>query len=346
MEKFRGLIVGAGVMGRTWGKIVRASDAAELAGWVDVREDAAAEAANELSLDGVYTGRDLEKALLAARPDFVLDATIPAAHYEVTLRALAAGLPVLGEKPMADSMERAREMVVASERAGKLYMVSQNWTRHPGLRAVRRLIVERTGPLGILNSDYFMGIHTSGFRKEMASPLLLDMAIHTFDAARYLSGCDPLAVYCEEFNSPWSWYRGNANAVAIFEMTNGLRYTYRGSWCSEGLHTTYEGQWRAVGPKGTAVWDGAGTPVAEIVVAPGDYFSQTERVEEEPKDDAPSGWAGSLQDFLRALETGSTPMGECHDNIKSLAMVFGAIESAATGHKVSIDVGVPAPKPR
>mgnify|MGYP001218958527 CR=1 FL=1 len=30
-------------------------------------------------------------------------------------------------------------------------------------------------------------------------------------------------------------------------------------------------------------------------------------------------------------------MGECHDNIKSLAMVFGAIESAATGHKVSTD---------
>ena len=46
--------------------------------------------------------------------------------------------------------------------------------------------------------------------------------------------------------------------------------------------------------------------------------------------------AGSLRDFLHALETGATPMGECHDNVKSLAMVFGAIESAATGLRVRI----------
>jgi predicted dehydrogenase len=48
------------------------------------------------------------------------------------------------------------------------------------------------------------------------------------------------------------------------------------------------------------------------------------------------GIAGSLQDFLHALRTGATPMGECHDNIKSLAMVFGAIESAATGRRVAL----------
>ena len=31
-------------------------------------------------------------------------------------------------------------------------------------------------------------------------------------------------------------------------------------------------------------------------------------------------------------------MGECHDNIKSLAMVFAAIESAATGQRVPVSV--------
>jgi hypothetical protein len=31
-------------------------------------------------------------------------------------------------------------------------------------------------------------------------------------------------------------------------------------------------------------------------------------------------------------------MGECHDNIKSLAMVFGAIESATSGHRVPIAI--------
>jgi predicted dehydrogenase len=51
-----------------------------------------------------------------------------------------------------------------------------------------------------------------------------------------------------------------------------------------------------------------------------------------------TGIAGSLQEFLHALRTGTTPMSECHDNIKSLAMVFAAIESATTGQRVVIDL--------
>ena len=58
----------------------------------------------------------------------------------------------------------------------------------------------------------------------------------------------------------------------------------------------------------------------------------------EVAEDMPAGIAGSLRNFLRARKTGSTPMGECHDNIKSLAMVFAAIESAATGRRVNVEV--------
>jgi len=143
-------------------------------------------------------------------------------------------------------------------------------------------------------------------------------------------------VYCEEFNPPWSWYRGNACATAIFEMTGGLRYTYRGSWCSEGRHTSWESEWRAVGPNGSATWDGHGAPIADIVVERGGFHSKTQTITADVASDMPSGIAGSLRDFLNALKTGATPMGECHDNIKSLAMVFGAIESARTGKRVTI----------
>jgi predicted dehydrogenase len=163
------------------------------------------------------------------------------------------------------------------------------------------------------------------------------MAIHTFDAARYLSGADPVAVYCEEFNPPWSWYRGAASATAIFEMSGGLRYTYRGSWCAEGRITSWESEWRAVGPNGTATWDGHNPPVAEVVAKRGGFISEVEPRSEPVAEIAP-GIAGSLRDFLGALETGATPMGECHDNIKSLAMVFAAIESAATGRRVKIEI--------
>jgi len=338
MDKRNALIVGAGGMGRAWGRNLRDCDAVRVVGWVDLRPAAAEQAAAELGFDDIVIGADLEAVIARARPDIVVDVSTPEAHRDVTLAALAAGLPVLGEKPMAGSMEHAREMVAAAERAGTLYMVSQSRRYDANLQALRRLIVDRTGPPGILNSDFYIGAHFGGFRDEMASPLMLDMAIHTLDAARYLCDADPVAVYCEEFNPPWSWYRGDACATAIFEMTGGLRYTYRGSWCAEGRPTAWEAEWRAVGPHGTATWDGAGahTPVADVVTARDGFLSTARTVEAEVAQDVPTGIAGSLRDFLHALETGATPMGECHDNIKSLAMVFGAIESAATGLRVRI----------
>ncbi|MBC8075815.1 MAG: Gfo/Idh/MocA family oxidoreductase [Chloroflexales bacterium] len=332
----RALLVGAGGMGQVWGKNLVDCEDVELAGWVDIRPDAAQQAAEKLGLTQLHADTDLQRALREVRPDFVVDVTIPEAHRDVTITALEAGVPVIGEKPLADTMAHAREMVAASERTGKLYMVSQSRRYDPRLHAFRQLIAERVGTLGILNSDFYIGAHFGGFRDEMASVLLLDMAIHTFDAARFLCGADPVAVYCDEFNPPWSWYKGDASATAIFEMTGGLRYTYCGSWCSEGRHTSWEGEWRAVGPNGTATWDGHAAPVAEIVAERGGFLARTEPHAASVNDEMQRGIAGSLRDFLHALRTGATPMGECHDNIKSLAMVFAAIESAAAGKRVQV----------
>ncbi|CEK17601.1 predicted dehydrogenase [Chthonomonas calidirosea] len=331
----KALLVGAGGMGRAWARNLTECDQTTLVGWVDIRPEAAEQGAQELELSDIYIGDDLKKAIEATKPDFVVDVTVPEAHHDVTITALEAGLPVLGEKPMAHSMEAAREMVAVAERTGKLYMVSQSRRYDARIAAYRRLIQENLGPIEILNSDFYLGPHFGGFRDEMDHVLLLDMAIHTFDAARYLSGADPVSVYCEEFNPSWSWYRGAACANACFEMTGGLRYTYRGSWCAEGRMTSWEAEWRAVGPKGTATWNGHDQIVAEVVVEPNGFFSKTEErtVAIEPE---PGGIAGSLRDFLRALETGLPPMGECHDNIKSLAMVFAAIESATKGQRVPV----------
>lgn len=43
-----------------------------------------------------------------------------------------------------------------------------------------------------------------------------------------------------------------------------------------------------------------------------------------------------IADFLDAVETGRSPESAASDNIKSLAMVFGAIESARTRQRVTI----------
>ncbi len=337
MTTVRALLVGAGGMGKTWAKNLSANADVSLAGWIDIRPGAAAAGASELGISAEYYGDNLDSALRLVKPDFVVDVTIPEAHHDVTLTCLAAGIPVIGEKPMATSMDQARAMVAAAERTGVRYMVSQSRRYDARLWAYRTLM-QHVGEVGILDADFYIGAHFGGFRDAMANVLLLDMAIHTFDAARYLLGdSTPVSVYCEEYNPRWSWYQGAAGATALFEMANGARFTYRGCWAAEGLHTSWEAEWRAVGPQGTAKWNGHDRIEADVIAQPGGFHSKTHHLTATAAGDIPMGIAGSLKDFVHALRTGATPMGDCRDNIKSLAMVFGAIESAKTGTRVRLD---------
>jgi predicted dehydrogenase len=333
---FRALLVGAGGMGQAWAKNLRDCPEVQTVGWMDIRPGAAAAAIDKLQITGVKAYDDLSKSLAELHPDFLVDVTIPEAHHDVTLAALAAGVPVIGEKPMADSMSAAREMVAASERSGKLYMVSQSRRYDARALAFRKAIDQHVGALGMLSSDFFLGPHFGGFREEMNSPLILDMAIHTFDSARQISGSDPLSVYCHEFNPAWSWFKHGASATAIFEMTGGIQYAYRGSWCAQGLNTSWQSEWRAFGTRGAASWDGDHDPVAARVTTDEGFIPPTEKIAVKSDEGIPAGIAGSLREFLHALRTGETPQGECHDNIKSLAMVFAAMESAQTGQRVRI----------
>ena len=83
MKDFRVLIAGAGQMGRAWGKNLRDCPDTEVVAWVDLLPDAAAHAADGLVLRDIFTGPDLEDAIVAARPDFVVDASPPGAHRDV-----------------------------------------------------------------------------------------------------------------------------------------------------------------------------------------------------------------------------------------------------------------------
>lgn len=328
----RAILVGAGGMGLAWAKNLLDHPDTEIAAWVDVKPGQAKRSAEALEIE-VPCFETLSEAIRESG-DFVVDVSIPEAHEAVTLEALAAGLPVLGEKPMTVSMESARRMVKASEDDGKLYMVSQS-RRYYGRQTAFKSLVDQLGGVGILNADFFIGAHFGGFRDVMEHVLILDMAIHTFDQARHISGLDPVSVYAEEFNPNWSWYKHGSSATCLFEMEGGAKFNYRGSWCADGLHTSWEGEWRAVGPNGTAKWDGHGLIHAEIVANDGGFHRPVAHQTADPVDE-PAGIAGSLREFLWALETGGTPRGECHDNIKSLAMVFGAIESAKRGERVLI----------
>jgi predicted dehydrogenase len=322
-------------MGRAWGRTIAAQAGVEVVGWVDLVGERAARAAADIGLPTEAVYEDVETALRELKPDFLVDAAVPEAHAEVTLLALERGVAVLGEKPMAATMDEARSLVRASEESGTLFVVSQNRRYDKGVAALREFVIGPLGGAGQLNAEFYRGPHFGGFRDRMDSPLLLDMAVHTFDQARYIAGADAVSVSCSEYNPPWSWFKGAASAIADFELTTGAHFSYEGSWCAQGLETSWQSSWRALGPNGSVSWDGSGELVAEMASGPPASASR-EVMRWEPAPIGSEGLAGVLADFMAALQGGPKPMTECHDNIKTLAMVMAALESARTGRRTSV----------
>ena len=128
-------------------------------------------------------------------------------------------------------------------------------------------------------------------------------------------------------------------AVAIFEMTDGIVFTYRGSWCCEGRNTSWESTWRIIGDRGCVTWNGEARFEAERVKTSGGFRSDVEALtlpaaEHELRT---GGHEGNIREFVECVLHGGQPETVGTDNIHSLAMVFGAMQSADSGGKVSIE---------
>lgn len=86
--------------------------------------------------------------LLAMRPDAVSICLPTALHHAAALRALAAGVHVLLEKPIAVSLVQAAEMMAAASQARRLLYVGMTHRFYPEIQAAKRLAEE--GAIGDL----------------------------------------------------------------------------------------------------------------------------------------------------------------------------------------------------
>ena len=330
------VLCGCGGMAHAWMNNIVPRKDFNFVGLVDLFIDCAKKMKETYQLDcDVYTS--LDEALAENNVDLVLDITIPDAHFGIASTAMRAGCDVLSEKPMASDIEKARELVEISRETGKLYAIMQNRRYLKGIRAFKEVTDKSViGEMGILQSDFYLGPHFGGFREIMDNVLVLDMAVHTFDMARYIYGCDPVSVYCQEYNPKWSWYNGASSAVCFFEMENGGVFIYNGSWAAEGCQTSWEADWRAVGENGSAIWNTSGDLYAEVVDGRQENGAPIalKRVEPEYKWEGREGHDGCLDEMFEYFETGKIPMTVCSDNIKTMEMVFGVIKSSETGKKV------------
>ena len=129
------------------------------------------------------------------RVEAVVIASPQSTHREIALAAIAAGKPVLCEKPLGASLADAEAMAAAARAAGVVTAVGFNYARTPATRHARRLIED--GALGRLT--WIRAEHTEDFLADPEAPAswrtrgaangtLGDLAPHIVDAALALAG--------------------------------------------------------------------------------------------------------------------------------------------------------------
>ncbi|GAB2699064.1 Gfo/Idh/MocA family protein [Nocardia thraciensis] len=135
--------------------------------------------------------------------DLVVVATPNRTHAPLATRALAAGLPVVVDKPFALTAAEGEHLIDAAERAGQLLTVFQNRRWDSDFRTVRRVIAD--GSLGEVRRfesrfERWRPVTKGGWREaggvDDGAGILYDLGSHLIDQALSLFG--PVAgVYCE-----------------------------------------------------------------------------------------------------------------------------------------------------
>jgi len=338
---YRIAIAGCGNMSQAWISTALLREDCQIVALVDTNLDMARQRKEQYFL-GCNAYTSLVAALDKEDVNLVFDITPPDHHFSTVTTPLKAGCNVFGEKPMADSLENAEKMVQCSDETKKEYFVMQNRRYVPEIRAMKSFLQSRKlGAIGHISANFQKNPHFGGFREEMQSPLIADMAIHHFDTARFLSGENAISVYCHEFNPAWSWYKGDASAVCIFEMSDGSVFDYKGSICANGFTTPWDSEWHALCADGGVYWDGATRLFYDV--ASGDLdkptILSTGSVETnliEPLPMEKTEHAGCISDMFEALGKGERPQTDCRDNINSIRMLYKAIESAKQKRAVLI----------
>lgn len=329
--------VGIGGMGNAWLNAVRSSSSVEYAGFVEVNDEVARTQAERYGLDSALIFHSLPEALAAVSADGVIDITPPQFHREVSLTALEAGIPVLCEKPLSNTLETARDIVRKADETGVLHMVAQNYRYSVPAQTLKSVLGSgRMGQVGAVSIEFFKGPHFGGFREEMPYPLIIDMAIHHFDMTRFFLDSDPVSVYGGSWNPPWSWYKGDASASVSLEFANGATVAYNGSWCSTGAETPWNANWRFECANGVIFLREDSVyiqPRTDELLDRGGYtqYKNDELTLIQPVAMEYTAQAYLLNEFYRAVTQGTKPATTCQDNIKSLGIVFDAVRSFESG---------------
>lgn len=175
----RAAIAGAGAMGRHHARV--------LAGMRDVELVAIADPdlARATALTEMWGGAPVTSLDDVADIDAVVVCTPTHTHVEVALPLLARGVHLLVEKPIAPSVDDARRLVDAAQKAGVVLAVGHVERFNPAVAALVRLV----------DSPVLMQFERlSPYTPRIGDSVVFDLMVHDLDLACLIAGSSPIEV--------------------------------------------------------------------------------------------------------------------------------------------------------
>jgi predicted dehydrogenase len=334
-------------------------DRVRLTAVCDIDEPLAREYAKKTGAESVYT--DYEDMLRNADIEAVDICTGPHLHSMFAIAAANAGKHVLTEKPMAHNLQACRDMIEAAEKAGVTLMVAQQLRFSADAAAVKKLIDDGTlGDILAARTHLFMGTGPRAKRPRDSAQgggILLTNSIHHIDLLRhYLGNIKRVSAVCRSGQTHMENVAEDLVSAniefengAIGDVFAGCTYVFPDRCFymvlgSEGtIHSTPS---LVMGGPDESPYPHFGT----IMYSPREQLDLQKESDRqkivyppfEPIDSSGTNlstnyFVNEILHFEECCRTGKEPITSGRDNIESMKVVFGFLESSRTGMSVDLD---------
>ena len=347
MTKIRIAVAGAGYIGQAHMAMALSSSYFELCAIVDPSPSGVDVAARA----GVPLYALIDELLSRNRPDGLILATPNPLHVPQALQCIAAGLPILLEKPIATTVAEGRQLVDEVENTGAKVLIGHHRAHSPIMAKAREVI--DSGKLGRLvavmgSATFFKPDHyfaDAPWRREIgAGPILLNM-IHEVHNLRMLCG-DIVAV--QAFSSQATRGFPVEDTVAInLRFASGMLGTFMLSDTAACPRS-----WEQTSQENKAYPTYADEDCYVITGTNGALSVPTMRLKTYPRPEDRSWWkefedgvVGMVRDdplkhqlthFGQVIRGEAEPLVSARDGLTNLRVTEAIAEAAATGKTIEI----------
>jgi UDP-N-acetyl-2-amino-2-deoxyglucuronate dehydrogenase len=285
---------------------------------------------------------DFEEFLTHKPMELVAIGSPSGEHAAQGIAAVRRGLHVLTEKPLDISTERADALISEAEKAAvKLGVFFQDRSK-PDILRVKQAI--DSGALGkpILadarvkwyrEPDYYSKSRWRGTRALDGGGALINQGVHTVDILLWLFG--DVARVQASCKTALHAIEVEDTVVALLEFRNGALGTLE---ATTSVYPGYPRRLELSGSEGTLIIEQDRLLAADLRNPPADLLRSSE-ADKNASASSPvvsdfRGHQSVLEDFLKAIETNTTPRCDGREGRRSVALVENIYEACRTGKKV------------